>query len=323
MGVYLRHIPRLGAILVLVICVISSFFLDDYLLYLLSLAGVYIIFALGYNLLMGYAGQFDFGQAAFLGIGAYATALLQIKLGVPFLIAIPLGGLIAVCFGLGIGYVVLRLSGFYLALVTLAFNQTVVLVLSLWTGLTKGFQGLPVPRPHVGALHDALLMFYIITLATILMVEAARNIVNSRVGKAFMAIRDSEVAAEAMGINLTHYRVMAYGLSAFYGGIAGGLLAPLISHITPQGFGIFETIRVLTMIVIGGMSSIAGSVIGAVTLIITPEFLRVSRGFQDISNGLLLFLFIVLMPNGIYGLIRSLKEGRLGRLSKGKVLFEN
>src|SRR5450755_2838907 len=119
--------------------------LDEYQLYLLSLIGVYVVFALGYNLLMGYAGQFDFGQGAFLGIGAYATAILEAKVGMPVFLALPLGGIAAVIFGVAIGVIVLRLQGFYLALVTLGFNQTVVLAIALWTSLTGGFQGMSVP----------------------------------------------------------------------------------------------------------------------------------------------------------------------------------
>lgn len=275
--------------------------LDNYQLYVLSLVAVYIVFGLGYNLLMGYAGQFDFGQAAFLGIGAFSMALLQTKAGLPFFAALPLAGLIAVAFGLLIGSIVLRLQGFYLALVTLAFNQTVVLTLNLWKPMTGGFQGTSVPHPVIQGLREPLLVFLVISSVAVLLVWAARNVLTSRFGKAFLAIRESAVAAQAMGIHLTLYRIMAYGLSAFYGGIAGALLATLLGYITPDGFGLFETIKVLTMIVVGGMGSIGGTILGATVLTLSGELLRFSQVFQEIGNGALLLLFMLLMPNGIWG----------------------
>ncbi len=276
-------------------------FLDNYQLYVLSLIAIYVVFGLGYNLLMGYAGQFDFGQAAFLGIGAFAMALLQSRAGLPFALALPFAGLTAVAFGLAIGVIVLRLTGFYLALVTLAFNQTVVLILNLWKPLTGGFQGTEVPHPVLAGVRDNLLVFLIAVAVAVLMVWAARNVLASRVGKAFVAIRENPVAARAMGIHLTRYRMLAYGLSAFYGGIAGALLATLLGHITPEGFGIFETIRVLTMIVVGGMGTIGGTILGVTTLTLGSELLRFSQVFQEIGNGALLLAFMLLMPNGIWG----------------------
>jgi branched-chain amino acid transport system permease protein len=270
------------------------------------------VFALGYNLLMGYAGQFDFGQGAFLGIGAYATAILEAKLGLPALLALPLGGIAAVMFGVGIGFIVLRLQGFYLALVTLGFNQTVVLAIALWTPLTGGFQGMSVPRPSIAGLGDKLTLFYTVSACTLVLFQGAINLARSRIGLAFQAIREGEVAAQAMGIDLTRYRVLAYAISAFYGGIAGGLLAMLLSYITPDGFGLVETLKVLTMITVGGMGSIAGSIIGATVLTLTTEFVRIPGLSLEISNGLLLMLFIMLMPTGIYGLVREIR-GRFAR----------
>jgi branched-chain amino acid transport system permease protein len=263
---------RFTIMIIAVLAAAAGPLLDEYQLYLLSLIGVYVVFALGYNLLMGYAGLFDFGQGAFLGIGAYATAIFEAKLGLPIIFALPLGGVAAVIFGVAIGGIVLRLQGFYLALVTLGFNQTVVLAIALWTWLTGGFQGMSVPRPSIPGLGDKL----------------------------------------TLGIDLTRYRVLAYAISAFYGGIAGGLLAMLLSYITPDGFGLVETLKVLTMITVGGMGSIAGSAIGATVLTLTTEFVRIPGLSLEISNGLLLMLFIMLMPTGIYGLFREIR-GRLAR----------
>jgi branched-chain amino acid transport system permease protein len=283
-------------------------FLDNYQLYVASLVAIYIVFGLGYNLLMGYAGQFDFGQAAFLGIGAFSMALQQTRADVPFALALPAAGLIAVAVGLLIGVVVLRLTGFYLALVTLAFNQTIVLTLNLWKPLTGGFQGTDVPHPVVGGVRDNLVVFLIIVTVAVFMVWGARNVLASRIGKALLAIRENAIAAQAMGVHLTRYRLLAYGLSAFYGGIAGALLATLLGHITPEGFGIFETIRVLTMIVVGGMGTIGGTILGVTALTLGAEVLRFSQVFQEIGNGALLLLFMILMPTGIWGALVRRKK---------------
>jgi branched-chain amino acid transport system permease protein len=306
--------PRFSPIIAAVLAGATAIgpLLDDYQLYLLSLIGVYVVFAVGYNLLMGYAGQFDFGQGAFLGIGAYTTAILEAKLGLPALLALPVAGIATVIFGITIGVIVLRLQGFYLALVTLGFNQTVVLAIALWTSLTGGFQGMSVPRPSIGGLGDKLTLFYVVSACTLILLQGAINLVRSRIGLAFQAIREGEIAAQAMGIDLTRYRLLAYAVSAFYGGIAGGLLAMLLSYITPDGFGLVETLKVLTMITVGGMGSIAGSVIGATVLTLTTEFVRIPGLSLEISNGLLLMLFIMLMPTGIYGVVREL-GARLAR----------
>jgi branched-chain amino acid transport system permease protein len=306
--------PLLVAILVLAAAGAVAPLLDNYLLFTVSLVAVYCIFATGYNLLMGVAGQFDVGQAAFLGIGAYATTLLQTRAGLPFALALPAAGVIAVTVGLAIGVIVLRLRHFYLALVTLAFNQTVVLVLVLWEDMTNGFQGLSVPRLIIPGTTRNLANYLVCVGVAVVMLLAARNLVVSRIGKAFTAIRESEIAAQTMGIDLVRYRLTAYAVSAFYGGVAGGLMATLVSHITPEAFGLFETIKVLAMITVGGLGSLAGSIIGAIVLTLGPELLRFSQKFQEIGFGLLLLGTIILIPRGIAGLF----EAAMARLRRGR-----
>jgi len=303
-----NHLPVLGAILAFAAACAAAPLLDNYQLYVVSLIAVYCIFATGYNLLMGVAGQFDVGQAAFLGIGAYATTLLQTRAGIPFALALPLGALVAVVFGLAIGVIVLRLRHFYLALVTLAFNQAVVLVLVLWEDMTNGFQGLSVPRLIIPGTPRNLGGYLLAVGLAAAMVLFARNLMVSRIGAAWRAMRESEVAARTAGIDLVRYRLLAYAISAFYGGIAGGVLATLLSHITPEAFGTFETIRVLAMIVVGGLGSLLGSLIGAVVLTLGPELLRFSQQYQEIGFGVLLLGSILLMPGGIAGLATTLAD---------------
>jgi branched-chain amino acid transport system permease protein len=301
-------LPLFGAIVVVAIAGAIVPLLDNYSLYVVSLVAVYCIFATGYNLLMGVAGQFDVGQAAFLAIGAYATTLLQTRLALPFPLALPLGALVAVVFGIAIGVIVLRLRHFYLALVTLAFNQTIVLAIVLWDDMTNGYQGLSVPRLLIPGTPRNLGGYLVCVAIAAAMVLAARNIAVSRLGSAWRAIRESEIAARTAGIDLVRYRLIAYAVSAFYGGIAGGLLATLLSHITPEAFGTFETIKVLAMIVVGGLGSLLGSLIGAVVLTLGPELLRFSQQYQEIGFGVLLLGSVLLMPRGIAGLLHAVAE---------------
>lgn len=307
-----RH-PYLVAATVLAAACAAIPFLDNYALFVVSLICVYALFATGYNLLMGYAGQFDVGQAAFLALGAYGSAIMQNSLSVPVLISLPIGALIAVAFGLMIGVVVLRLRHFYLALVTLAFSQTVVLVLSLWRDVTRGFQGLPVQSVDLFGLGRTVSAYIVIVTIAVVLVAVARNLVRSELGRSFQAIRESEVAAQSLGIDLVRIRLTAYAVSAFYGGMAGGLLAMLLSYITPEGFTIFETIKVLAMIVVGGMGSILGGLLGATLLTLGNELLRFSQFFQEIGFGLLLMTSIILMPEGIVGLARRIAARRRRR----------
>lgn len=300
-----RH-PYVLTVGVLAVALAAIPLLDNYALFVVSLVCVYALFATGYNLLMGYAGQFDVGQAAFLALGAYGSAIMQNSLAVPVLLSLPIGALIAVAFGLLIGVVVLRLRHFYLALVTLAFSQTVVLVLSLWRDVTRGFQGLPVEAVDLFGLGRTVSAYIVIVTITVVLVAVARNLVRSELGRSFEAIRESEIAAQSLGIDLVRTRLTAYAISAFYGGMAGGLLAMLLSYITPEGFTIFETIKVLAMIVVGGMGSILGGLLGATLLTLGNELLRFSQFFQEIGFGLLLVISIILMPEGIVGLSRRI-----------------
>jgi branched-chain amino acid transport system permease protein len=298
--------PWLVAVIVLAVALAAIPLFDNYTLLVLSLACVYSIFATGYNLLLGYAGQFDVGQSAFLALGAYGSVVVQERYGIPLLPSLLVGAAIAVVAGLVIGVVVLRLRHFYLALVTIAFSQTVVLILTLWTDVTKGFQGLPAAGINLFRLGQTRSAYVVVVTIAILMILLARNLVRTELGRAFQAVRESEVAAQAIGINLTRTRLTAYAISAFYGGLAGGLLAMLLSYITPEGFTLFETIKVLAMIVVGGMGSIWGGLFGAFLLTFGNEWLRFSQFFQEIGFGLLLMLSILLMPQGVAGLVSSL-----------------
>jgi branched-chain amino acid transport system permease protein len=290
-------------------------FMNSYLLYILDLICISVLVALGLNLLAGYAGQISIGHAAFYALGAYASAILQAQLGLPFLLTM----LLAASFTAAVGYIVglpaIRLHGLFLAMATLAFGRVVeeLLVIPLLEPLTHGADGMAVPVARIGSLllkSDTLAFYYLcLGLATV-MTWVAVNIVNSRTGRAFIALRESEIAAQTNGIDLAKYKTIAFALSAFYTGLAGALYAQAVTFIAPDGFTIFLSVRFLAVIIIGGMGSILGSVLGAITLAVLPEIfakLPGEWGAPMIFYGAALVLVIMFMPLGIAGWINALR----------------
>ncbi len=296
-------------------------FLDTYKIYLLSITCISVVIATGLNLITGYTGQISLGQAGFVAIGAYGSTLLMTRVGIWFWGALPIGATIAALAGFLIALPSLRLRGIYLALVTFGFGAVTEMILVHWVSLTNGPDGLKVPSPQPGsfAFNSDLRMFYLIFGITVVMVYLAKNIVNSRVGRAFISTRDSELAAQAMGVNITKYKILAFVLSAFYGGIAGGLYAALVMFISPDAFSVLESIIYLTMIVVGGMGSILGSIIGGATLSLLPEILRGFREFQELLFGAILIISLIFLPNGIVGLYEKFRKvpGRSMKQNEG------
>lgn len=285
-------------------------FLSSYIIYILDIIGIYAILAIGLNLVMGYTGQISLGHAAFAAIGAYTTGLLKVKLGVPFLVAWPIGALFAGIIGFLLGLPALRLRGHYLALATIGFGISIQLVILRWDSLTYGPRGFDMPPVSFFGfeLNSDKEVFYLIMVAAFLMILLAKNIVSSRNGRAFLAIRDSEIASQSLGINLARYKTIAFALSAFYGGVAGGLYAALIRYVSADNFGLFDTITYLTMIVIGGLASIAGSVIGVALVMLVQEGLRGFQEYQGLIYGVAVVVFIIFMPDGVYGLFLKVKS---------------
>lgn len=311
----------------LVLCLLAPLFLSNYTLYLLSLAGVYVIATLGLNLLTGYAGQVSIGHAGFLAIGAYSAALLLSRAGIPFWLGLPLAGLITGLAGLVLLIPALRLSAIYLAIATLGFGAAVYEILPRWPELTGGYQGMNIATPtFFGLKLDSDVSLYFLSLAlTVLMLFMARNIVYSRLGRAFIAIRDHESAAQALGISLPRYKAYAFFISAFYTGIAGGLYAYIVRYISPGDFDLSKSIYIFSMMALGGMASIPGSVVGALFLSFLPHWLSGFRGLQQFIYGASLVLVVIFMPYGIWGFVRRWtmpdKLERLPRLLRAAVEF--
>jgi branched-chain amino acid transport system permease protein len=302
---------NLFLVIAAVLFFLSPLFLSRYLIFVLNLFAIYALVAIGLNLVMGYTGLVSAGHAGFLAIGAYSTALLSTVAGwMSPLIILPAAGLLTGLIGFGLGIPILRLKGFYIAMVTLAFGVVVAEIILQWSSLTHGDDGFRVPRAVLGAFvfDSEEKLFFLIQPITIVMTLIARNIVRTRVGRAFRAIEQSEVASQTMGIDLAKYKTAAFGVSAFYTGIAGGLFAYAMTYISPDSFNMGVSIDFIAMIVIGGMWSILGSIIGAVVLTGIQHVLSDLPTVQTLIFGMALIVFMIFMPKGISGLIMDWKQ---------------
>lgn len=243
------------------------FLFKNYYVYVANYMAINVIVAIGLNMLVGYTGQISLGHSGFFAIGAYGTLVLMSKVGLPFVIALPAAALATAVFGFLIGLPALRLEGPYLSIATLGFGLTITRVIGR-IEFFGGRQGLHAPELTIGPWHlntDRDFYYLLITLTVILTV-AARNIIKTKVGRAFIAIRDADIAAETMGVNLMYYKTLAFAVSAFYTGLAGGLYAFVLRFIEPELFGLLMSILFLAMVVVGGLGSIFGSIAGACLL---------------------------------------------------------
>jgi branched-chain amino acid transport system permease protein len=273
----------------------------EYAIFIATLIALYAIGVMGQNLLIGYTGQISFGQAGFLAIGAFTFGHLRIW-GVPFLIALAGAGLVAALAGVLVGFPSLRLKGPYLAIVTLGFGIAVFQVFVNWEVLSGGRSGLAIPklRPLLG-LSAAQSVYYIYVLLLAAFTLATYNIVSSYVGRAFVAIRDAEIAAEVNGINLTRYKLLAFALSSFYTGVHGALYAQVLGHIEPQIFNVLESITLFVAVIIGGVASVEGSILGAAFVLLVPKLFSNFREMVPVVYGVTILLVLIFEPLGLYG----------------------
>lgn len=309
--------PRLVVPVLLAVLAVIPFVLNPYLRFVTTLVFIYAILALGLNLLLGYAGQFAFANAAFFGWGAYATAVLQLKAGLPFWLALPAGALITALVGALVGLPALRLSGLYLAIVTLAFGEVTYWLMIHWTSMTAGPSGMKAPAPDFAFLPPAVSthgMYYAALVAAVVLFAVARGLVRSRFGRALVAIRDSELTAQALGVNLTTTKSLAFVLSAFYAGVAGGLHSAALRFVGPESFDLFQMVLQFCMVVVGGLGSIIGSALGATLVLVLRETLRTASSVQEILFGGLLVACIVFLPRGLASALQGPGSPWLERL---------
>jgi branched-chain amino acid transport system permease protein len=269
--------------------------IDPYTMQILVNIGIGVILALGLNIITGLTGQLSLGHAAFMSVGAFSGALLTIKTGMPFYLTILLSGLVTAVVAAAIGWPILRLTGDYLAICTLGFAE-IVKVVFLNLDITNRALGLTVPTP------TSVLPMPVIVLAVVcLTIIASAFIQNSRFGRALKAIRDDEIAAESMGINVARYKVQSFAVSAFMAGTGGCLYAHFLGYINPSDFGFLKSIDMLSMVVLGGLGSVPGAVLGASLLSAAPEFLRFMSQYRMLVYGALLVFLMVFRPNGLLG----------------------
>ena len=250
-------------------------FVSNYYVYVANYIAINIIVVTGLNLLVGYTGQISLGHAGFFAIGAYGTVTLMAKAGFPFLLALPCSGLIAAGFGFLLGLPALRLEGPYLAIATLGFGLTITQIIGR-IELFGGRDGLHTPDMTIGSwvINTDVEFYFVLITLTIVLLFFMRNLLRTRVGRAFVAIRDADIAAQTMGVNILFYKTLAFAISAFYAGIAGGLYAFVLRFIEPEMFTLMMSILFLAMVVVGGLGSLMGSITGATLLCLLDLKLR-------------------------------------------------
>lgn len=273
-----------------------------YFVFLASLALVNAIVAIGLNLLSGYTHQLSFGHAGFLAIGAYTTALLVLRVGLlPAPLALLAAGAFTAAVGVALGVPCLRLEGLYLTMATLAFGFVVTeAILSLDT-LTRGADGLKVPLARLGpwALASDAARYYLVLVVAAGLIAAAVNLTRMRAGRALLAIRESEIAAQASGVSVAAWKTIAFALSAFYTGVAGGLFAFVVGTLSPDAFDVFLSVDFVVMIVLGGLGSVPGSIAGAAVVTLLNDRLAAFQNYRPLIFGGILIACMLFMPGGI------------------------
>jgi branched-chain amino acid transport system permease protein len=301
----------------LVLLFAAPLFLDNYWMGVVNLIGITVIAATGLNILVGYCGQLSIGHAGFMAVGAYTSAILSGKLGLPFPAAFICSGLMAGAAGLVFGIPSVRVKGFYLAITSIAAQFIILWVINHWTSLTGGFAGITsIPYASIGSFvfDTEGKQYYLIIGIAVICIFLAKNLARTRVGRAFIAIRDNDLAAEVMGINLFYYKMLAFFIGCFLAGISGSLLAQWTGSISTDHFSFMNSILYVGMIIIGGLGTTLGPILG-VTLIqflqvgvtkLTPLLQEIpalpsgfATGVAPMIFGLIIILFLIFEPRGL------------------------
>jgi branched-chain amino acid transport system permease protein len=300
-----RRLPMVMIVVALAVLAVVPAFTNDYTQYVVNLILVYGLVAVGFNILLGYLGQLAFTNAAFFGIGAYTAGILMVHLELPFWVALLPAGLVGATAGALVGLPALRLKGYYLAIVTLVFGELMRWVYIHADAVTHGSTGLGLPAVTVPgmAIETETQKYYVFLVVVTLVLLATRNILRSRIGRAWVAIRENEWAAASLGFSPALYKIAAFAWSGFVVGIAGALFAVLLGRISPESFNLHQLLLQFTLVMIGGLGSIVGSLIGAALLTAAPEVFRNFPGLEEIVFSLLLIGVLLFMPRGIYGLL--------------------
>ena len=317
---------RFCVIILVVILGLLGTFLSQFSLYLLVIIGIAVIASIGLNFITGFTGMISLGHGAFVGVGAYAAAIMSDRLGVPFIISLFLSGLITASIGMIFGLPSLRIKGLYLLMATMAAQVIITFLMLNWRSLTRGAYGYATPPASIlGFVFDSeQKCYYLVLILVLLSVLAATNIRRGRYGRAFVAIRDHDIAADLIGVSLLKYKTIAFAIGSFYAGIAGALMAHHSGVVTPEHFPLLLSIEYLAMIIVGGLGSIMGSIYGAILIILLPELLQILMGeymiellptaaaaypqVSEILFGCIIIFFLIFEPHGLAEIHRRVKN---------------
>ena len=296
--------------IMLALAVIFPHIFSTYQTSIMTTALMYVVLGLGLNIVVGLAGLLDLGYVAFYAVGAYTYALLHYNFGIGFWVALPLGGLLAALFGILLGIPVLRLRGDYLAIVTLGFGEIIRLVMENWGSFSQGPSGISnISRPGFFGIDMSLgtalvYIYYLMVIFVIITIFFVNRLQDSRLGRAWIALREDEIACQAMGIDKMKTKLVAFSLGAFWAGIVGVIFAAKTTFISPRSFTFIESAIILSIVVLGGMGSIIGVIIGALVLILLPEYLRALSEYRMLAFGAILVCMMVFRPQGIIASVR-------------------
>jgi branched-chain amino acid transport system permease protein len=315
---------RTWAAILAVALLVFPFVADEYWLYLACLVAINVASAAGLNVLTGYTGLVSLGQAAFMGVGAYTVAVLQGRYNLHFLPNLLAGGAVAMVCGIVVGLPSLRVKGLYLAIATIAAGVLAHFIFAHWTSVTGGSAGLTIkPVQVLGVdLDNSFRFYWLVVPITALLLVGATNLFRTRIGRAFIAIRDRDISAEVLGIHLLPYKLLSFAISSFYAGVAGGMFAYFFRAITPESFPLVMSIFFLAAVIVGGMGTALGSIFGAVFMTLVPEVLKVLMGWLPLSGnaalylspvrtivfGLLIVLFLIFEPHGLAEIWRRVRR---------------
>ncbi|MGB6927730.1 MAG: high-affinity branched-chain amino acid ABC transporter permease LivM [Syntrophobacteria bacterium] len=302
------YLPAL--IVISVFALVFPFIFSMYQTNIMITGLIYVMLGLGLNIVVGLAGLLDLGYVAFYAVGAYSYALLNHHFGIGFWAALPIGAGVGVLFGILLGFPVLRLRGDYLAIVTLGFGEIIRLILENWNEFSFGPSGIAnIPRPSLFSIQLSLqnatiYLYYLMILFVLFTIFVVNRLQDSRIGRAWIALREDEVACEAMGVDRRKTKLTAFALGATWAGMAGVIFAAKTTFINPASFTIWESIIILCIVVLGGMGSIIGVIVGALILILLPEYLRAFSEYRMLIFGGMLVLMMVFRPGGIVSDVR-------------------
>lgn len=325
MAVLFHPGARVKIVIILLALAVLPYFANSYYVSLANLIGIAVIGALGLNILTGFTGQMSLGHGAFMAVGAYTTGILVTKMGVPLLAALPVAGAMGAITGAVFGIPLLRLKGLYLAIATLAVQVIIEFIIVHWVSLTNGTAGIVLPAPVVfgHSLDNDVAYYYFILILCLVTVVFTLNLFRTRPGRALMAVRDRELAAAVMGVNVFQYKLTAFALASFYAGISGALWGAYMQVVSPEHFTVTVSILYLAMVVIGGLGSVMGSIYGACFITLLPILIRetasgVSLFLPWIGNtvlalheaifGLIIILFLIFEPKGLAKLWQNIKN---------------